>query len=329
MATKKNKIKNIAVLCSGGDAPGMNCAIRSVVRTAISKNLNIFSIYRGYSGILEGNFKKMDLSSVGNIIQHGGTIIGSSRCPEFLKKSVRKEAAHILRRNNIDALVVIGGNGSFQGAMKLHKEEKFPVVGIPGTIDNDISGLDYTIGLDSAVRNATEAVDKIRDTATSHDRTFLVEVMGRHSPAIAVHVGICSGAENVILGPQDVNYSQIIKDNLRGHQRGKKSSIIIVSEGGEPGHSYKIQKNLKEKYDIDTHVCVLGHLQRGGSPSAYDRYVASQMGYIAVVSLLKDTKPMVAGHINGKVTLIPLSKCLTNKKFDIKDELNLIKTLAI
>ncbi|MBT5096168.1 MAG: ATP-dependent 6-phosphofructokinase, partial [Halobacteriovoraceae bacterium] len=184
--TKKTKIKNIAILCSGGDSPGMNCAIRAVVRTAIGHGLNVYGITKGYSGLLEGNFKKMDASSVGNILQHGGTILQTSRCPDFEKSEIRTEAAHILKRKNIDALIVIGGNGSFNGAYKLHREHQIPVIGIPGTIDNDISGTDYTIGFDTAVQTAVDAVDKIRDTAHSHARTFIVEVMGRKSPAIAM-----------------------------------------------------------------------------------------------------------------------------------------------
>ena len=251
--TKENDrpqtIKSIAVLCSGGDSPGMNCAIRSVVRTGIGSGLEVYGIQRGYQGLLQGNFRLMNESSVGNIIQKGGTMLQTSRCPEFFQKETRKEAANLLKRKNIDALVVIGGNGSFAGAMALHKEHNFPVVGIPGTIDNDISGTDYTIGFDTAVQTAVEAVDKIRDTAFSHERTFIVEVMGRKSPDIALHVGVCTGAENIILPHSDIDYKQISSDIERGIRRGKGSSILIVAEGEGPGLSYEVQKELKEKYN--------------------------------------------------------------------------------
>lgn len=326
----KKEIKSVAVLCSGGDSPGMNCAIRSVVRTAIGAGLDVYGIQRGFQGLLEGNIRPMDASSVGNILQHGGTILQTSRCPEFLSADIRKEAAHILARKKVDSLIVIGGNGSFNGAWALHKEHNIPVVGIPGTIDNDISGTDYSIGFETAVQTAVDAVDKIRDTAHSHDRTFIVEVMGRKSPAIALNVGLCTGAENIILPTQneEINYDQIVQDIKRGLKRGKLSSIIIVAEGEEPGLSYRVQENLS-KYEIDARVCILGHIQRGGNPSVRDRLIASKMGYIAVKELMKNGTSFVTGYRNGKVTAVNFEECL-DKNDNVPDEyLDIAKSLSI
>ncbi|MBT3585365.1 MAG: 6-phosphofructokinase [Halobacteriovoraceae bacterium] len=327
--TKKTKIKNIAILCSGGDSPGMNCAIRAVVRTAIGHGLNVYGITKGYSGLLEGNFKKMDASSVGNILQHGGTILQTSRCPDFEKSEIRTEAAHILKRKNIDALIVIGGNGSFNGAYKLHREHQIPVIGIPGTIDNDISGTDYTIGFDTAVQTAVDAVDKIRDTAHSHARTFIVEVMGRKSPAIAMHVGICTGAENVVLPNQEIDLKNIVDDVKRGIDRGKHSSIIIVAEGEKPGLCHEIQKKLDSKHGLLAHVCILGHIQRGGNPSAIDRFIASRMGFEAVKCLLSNQFPVVIGYVEGQVKPLPFENCLKKKTEYLPHNLELLKALSI
>ncbi len=231
MEASAKTIKSLAVLCSGGDSPGMNPAVRAVVRTAIGLGIEVFGIYRGYSGLLEGNIRRLSLSSVSNIIQRGGTILDSSRCPEFYAAEHRQEAAQILLKNHIDGLIIIGGDGSFTGAMLLHQEHGIPVVGIPGTIDNDISGTEYTIGFNTAVQTATNAVDNIRDTASAHERTFLVEVMGHKSSGIALQVGVCTGAEHVVLSNQPVDYQKIANDIAKGVARGKTSSIIIVAEG--------------------------------------------------------------------------------------------------
>ena len=308
-----SKIKTIAVMCSGGDSPGMNCAIRAVVRTAIGKKIKVFGIKRGYAGLLQGNFEEMDASSVGNIIQHGGTVLQTSRCPEFHNEDVRKEAFNLLKRKNIDALIVIGGNGSFNGAYQLNSEHDFPVIGIPGTIDNDIEGTDLTIGFDTAVQTAIGAVDKIRDTASSHSRNFIVEVMGRKSDAIALHVGVCCGAENIVLPGKDVDYKKICSDIKRGVARGKNSSIIVVAEGETAGLSYKIQEELKSSYEIATHVCILGHIQRGGSPTGIDRFLGSKMGHDAVVGLLEGKTSHATAYVNGAVKVIPLNECLKKK----------------
>ena len=323
------KIKNVAILCSGGDSPGMNCAIRSIARTAIGNNLKVHSIYRGFSGMLEEKFKEMDPSSVGNILQLGGTIIGSSRCPEFHEKETREKAFKILKKKNIDALFIIGGNGSFKGAMEFQNENFIPIIGIPGTIDNDVAGTEYTIGFDTAVHNAVDAVDKIRDTANSHERTFIIEVMGRNSPEIAVHVGICIGAENIIFDPENCDLNQIAKDNERGKKRGKKSSIIIVAEGETPGLSYKIQQRLKEDHQISAPVCILGHIQRGGRPTAFDRFIASKMGHQGVLSLLEGNHSHVTAHVNGKISMVPLKDCIAPRNQDPNHYMKIIKNLSI
>lgn len=324
-----NQIKKIAVLCSGGDSPGMNCAIRAVVRTAIGSGKEIYGIQKGYAGLLEGNIRELSVSSVGNIIQHGGTILQTSRCPEFQTEEGRREAANILRRKKIDALVVIGGDGSFNGAFKLHREHNIPVIGIPGTIDNDIDGTEYTIGFDTAVQNAVDAVDKIRDTANSHARTFIVEVMGRKSPAIALKVGICTGAENVVMPTKEIDFDKIANDIDRGIKRGKTSSIIIAAEGEVEGIGHTIQKNLKEKFNLSAHVCILGHVQRGGNPSPTDRLIASEMGHLAIKALLKGKTCEATVYRGGKVKIAPLADCLRKKNEHDESEVNLLNALSI
>lgn len=325
----KPSIKNIGVLCSGGDSPGMNCAIRAVVRTAIGEGLGVYGIQKGYEGLLENNIRELNVSSVGNILQHGGTILQTSRSKEFRTPEGRKKAADILKKHHIDALIVIGGDGSFNGAMALHQEHGIAVVGIPGTIDNDISGTDYTIGFDTAVQNAVEAVDKIRDTANSHARTFIVEVMGRKSPAIALKVGICTGAENVVLPTATIDYQKIAGDIDRGIKRGKTSSIIIAAEGEEAGIGYTIQKNLKDQFQVEAHVCILGHIQRGGNPTPTDRLIASQMGHSAVKAITSGQNASATVYIHGKVSLAPLIDCLRKKnEFDVS-EVELLTSLSI
>jgi 6-phosphofructokinase 1 len=320
---------HIGLLCSGGDSPGMNCAIRAVVRTALFHGIKVTGIKRGYAGLLRGEFQQMQLSSVGNIIQRGGTILQTSRCPEWMKPEFRKKAVDILKGQGIDALVVVGGDGSFNGAKALWDEHKFPVVGIPGTIDNDISGTEYTIGFDTAVQTAIEAVDRIRDTAHSHARTFLVEVMGRNSSAIALKVGVCTGAENVLLPHEKINHQKIFDDIQRGVARGKDSSIIIVAEGPVAGRSYDIQNVLKDMYHLEAHVCILGHIQRGGSPSADDRFIASQMGHLAVTALMENKFPTVTVVQSGKVLLNDLANCVTKSDNNYGEYQKLAETLSI
>ena len=321
--------KSIAVLCSGGDGPGMNSAIRSVVRTAINEGYDVYGVYKGYSGLLNQEIEKMELSSVGNIIQRGGTILHSSRCLEFHEASYRKQAYDFLKSKGIDGLVVIGGNGSFQGARLLHEEHGLAVACIPGTIDNDISGTEYSIGFDTALNTAVEAIDKIRDTATSHDRTFLVEVMGRSSGRIAINVAISTGAETVVFPDQIDSMEPVAATIKRGMERGKKSSIIIVAEGDREGLGHGYQKELKETYGLETKLCILGHIQRGGNPSSNDRFYAARMGYLAVKSLKEGETAVATVVRNGKFKCVPLSECL-EKRNDFDPELmNLLSTLSL
>lgn len=329
MEANTKTIKSLGVLCSGGDSPGMNSAVRSVVRTAIGLGIEVYGIYKGYSGLLEGNIHKLGLSSVGNIIQRGGTILDTSRCEEFHTPEIRQEAAHILSRKHIDGLVVIGGNGSFAGAMTLHQEHDIPIIGIPGTIDNDISGTEYTIGFNTAVQTAVNAVDNIRDTASAHARTFLVEVMGRRSSFIALQVGICTGAEHVVLSNQAIDYEKIVNDINKGTARGKTSSIIIVAEGEKSGLSYEIKDTLMTQYDLSVHACVLGHIQRGGRPTALDRLIASQMGYAAVQALHQGLRCHVTAFNKGEIEMVPLSECIRGKTESTEAQLELIRALAI
>ncbi len=322
-------INTVAVLTSGGDSPGMNAAIRAVVRSALGKKWDVYGIKRGYTGLLENDFKKMEASSVGNIIGQGGTILQTSRCPDFLIKENREKAVQILRDRDVDALIVIGGNGSYNGAHCLSTEFNFPVIGIPGTIDNDISGTDYTIGFDTAVETAIDAVDKIRDTALAHDRTFVIEVMGRKSAAIALKVGICSGAESILLPKDEIDYKKLTDDIRKGIRRGKKSSIIIAAEGQTSGRSYEIVNKLKNEFEIQARVCILGHIQRGGSPRANDRFFAGIMGNMAVNALYDGNHAHATVVQDGKVKLSPLSQCLKKRDDLYIDMMDLSKKLSI
>ncbi len=324
----KQKINSIGVLTSGGDAPGMNAAIRAVVRTGIYYGKKVFGIYRGYQGLLDGEFEEFKLSSVANIIQRGGTIIKSSRCPEFHSKANRKKAYENLISNGIDALVAIGGDGTFTGAHLLWKETKFPVAGVPGTIDNDLYGTDVTVGFDTAINTAMHAIDQIRDTAGSHDRLFLVEVMGRHAGYIAMDVGIGGGADAIVIPEDKITIDQIGAQISRGIKRGKTSSIIVVSEGSKIGNAHDIKIKLKKKFGYESHICVLGHVQRGGSPTTRDRKVASIMGALATRELIHGYSDFMAGIDGLHPQLIPLQKAIHGKKPLHKDLILLGKILA-
>ncbi len=306
-------MKRIAILTSGGDSPGMNCAIRAVVRTAIGHNVQVFGVQRGYQGLINNELRELDASSVGNIIHTGGTILQTSRCKDFTTEEGRKKAFENLQKNKIDGLVVLGGNGSFKGAKIFSDEYDLPVVGIPATIDNDISSTEYTIGFDTAVQTAIDAVDKIRDTASSHERTFIVEVMGRKSPAIAVHVGVCCGAENIVFPSKEIDSARIAADIKRGIKRGKTSSIIVVGEGEKAGLSYEVQKELENSHQINAHVCILGHIQRGGRPTHQDRFIGSKMGNQAVKELIRGEKSRAIIYQNGMVSSISLENCFETK----------------
>ena len=322
-------MKKIGILTSGGDSPGMNCAIRAVVRTAIQHKIKVYGIQRGYQGLIQNEMRELDVSSVGNIIHTGGTILQTSRSKEFMSFEGRQKAYQNLIKHGIEGLVVLGGNGSYKGAKIFSDEFKFPVIGIPSTIDNDISGTEYTIGFDTAVQTAIDAVDKIRDTASSHERTFLVEVMGRKSPAIAVHVGVCCGAENIVFPAKEIDTDRIAQDIQRGIKRGKTSSIIIVGEGEKAGLSYEVQKALEEKHKISAHVCILGHIQRGGRPTHMDRFIGSKMGNQAIKELVRGEKSRAIIYQNGMVSSTGLENCFDTKIDYEKPFLELVRALSI
>ncbi len=321
--------KSLAVLCSGGDGPGMNAAIRSVVRTAFNEGVDVYGVYKGYEGLLDRSIQHLDLSSVGNIIQRGGTVIYSSRSSRFMEAKYRAEAAAFLKNLGVEGLVVIGGNGSFNGANLLNQEHGIRVACIPGTIDNDIDGTEFTLGFDTALNTAVEAIDKIRDTATSHDRTFMVEVMGRSSGLIAITVAIATGAEAVIFPDLTVDLASVASTVKRGVARGKKSSIIIVAEGETEGLSHKYQNELKEKFGLDTKLCILGHIQRGGNPSPRDRFLGSFMGNMAVKSILAGETAVATVVRDGKFATAPLKECLNKRNDFDKNLLELLNTLAL
>ncbi|MCD6204617.1 MAG: 6-phosphofructokinase [Candidatus Marinimicrobia bacterium] len=314
------KIKRLAVLTSGGDAPGMNAAIRAVVRTAIDEGIDVFGIYGGYEGLIHGEVMPLSRRSVSNIIQKGGTFLKTSRSEAFRHKAGRKRGAEVLKEWNINDLVVIGGDGSFHGAHKLYEEFKVNVIGIPGTIDNDIWGTDLTVGYDTAVHTALSSIDKIRDTAASHDRIFLVEVMGRHAGFIALEVGICGGAEEILVPEKETTLEHLGKMIKTWSKSGKTSSLMVVAEGHKLGSANEIAYKLKNNFNVDCHVCVLGHTQRGGSPTATDRLLASRLGYHAVHALLNGKTDMMVGWSNNHVTHTPLIETWEKKK-DLDAEL--------
>ncbi len=291
-------MKKIAVLTSGGDAPGMNAAIRAVVRKAHFHNVEVVGVYHGYEGLYNGNFELLDVGAVGGIIQRGGTKLYSARFPEFKEDAYQLKAIENMREQGIEGLVVIGGDGSYRGAMQL-TEKGFPCVGIPGTIDNDIAGTEYTIGFDTALNTVIEAIDKIRDTATSHENTFIVEVMGRAAGDIALWAGLAAGAESVLIPEEEYKLEDITARLERGAARGKRHSIIIVAEGVMPGH--KLAKILEEKTGVQIRVSVLGHIQRGGAPSAQDRVLAGRLGAKAVEVLLEGRGGRAVGVKNHTI----------------------------
>lgn len=277
-------MKRIGVLTSGGDAPGMNAAVRAVVRKAIYHDVEVFGVYGGYAGLMSGNIKKLELGSVGDIIHRGGTFLYSARSEEFKTKEGQQKGIEQLKKHGIDGLVVIGGDGSYMGAKAL-TEHGFPCVGVPGTIDNDIPGTEFTIGFDTALNTVIDAIDKIRDTASSHERTFVIEVMGRNAGDIALWAGLAGGAETILIPEEKQDIKEIAERLKKGQERGKKHSIIIVAEGVMSG--YEVGKQIKEATDFDTRVTVLGHVQRGGSPTVTDRVLASRLGAKAVELLLE------------------------------------------
>jgi 6-phosphofructokinase 1 len=308
----ESTIKNIGVFTSGGDAPGMNAAIRAVVRTCAFHKVKCTGIYRGYDGMIQGDFVKLGPRSVNNIINRGGTFLQSARSMEFMTKEGRKKAYDNLVAQNIDALVVIGGDGSFTGAEIFHKEYGIPSIGIPGTIDNDIYGTQNTLGYDTALNTVVEAIDKIRDTASSHNRLFFVEVMGRDVGFIALNAGIGCGAEEILIPEEDMGKDRLLKSLRRSSKSGKTSSIVIVAEGDKTGKNIFELKDFVEEHEpqYDIRVSVLGHMQRGGAPSCYDRVLASRMGVKAVDSLLEGKTGYMVGVHSDELTLTPLQKAI-------------------
>ena len=305
------KIKNIAVLTSGGDAPGMNAAIRAVVRAAAYYNLGVFGVYNGYEGLINNDIKEFNVRSVSNILGSGGTMLKSSRCPEFRTEGGRAIAAGNLRALSIDAIIVIGGDGSMTGANLLAQEHDFGVVGVPATIDNDLANTDYTIGFDSATNVAVECIDKIRDTASSHDRLFFVEVMGRDTGFIALRAAIATGAICAMLPENNITVEELVASLRRGYQNEKKSSIVIVAEGNKNGGAIEIARQVTERYrDYETKVTVLGHLQRGGNPTCFDRLLAGELGVGAVEALLNGESGVMVGLQGNKVVTCPITECI-------------------
>lgn len=305
----------IALLTSGGDAPGMNAAIRSVVRSASYYNYQVLGVWRGLAGLVDGDFIEMDSLSVSNIIQKGGTILKSSRSDEFHKPEGRAKAARNLREAGVEGLIVIGGNGSFNGCKVFTEEHHFPTIGIPGTIDNDLAGTDYTLGYDTAVNTALLAVDQIRDTADSHNRLFFIEVMGRDAGFIALNVGLGGGAEGILIPETSQDFDHAVKNLQEGFKREKTSSIIIVAEGDEEGGAFDIVKQMKPHIpQFEYRVSILGHIQRGGRPLAMDRILGSRFGFAAVRGLMEGRTKQMVGVVNHEDTFTDFGECLSHSK---------------
>lgn len=305
-------MKRIAVLTSGGDSPGMNAAIRAVVRVGVREDLEVFGVERGFCGLIEGRIKKMSFNDVAGIMEKGGTILRSSRCEEFRTAEGRKKAAVNLREHSIDGLVVIGGEGSLTGALILYEEHTIPVVGIPGTIDNDIGMTDMCVGVDTCLNTVVDAIQKLKDTASSHERAFIVETMGRESGYIALVSGLTTGAEAVIVPEVPVNYDTLSSRLLEERKRGKINCIIVVAEGA--ASAYEVARSLENRIGYDTRITILGHVQRGGSPTAFDRLLASRMGAQAVHALLDGDHCMMMALELGKIVHVPLKEVIENKK---------------
>ncbi|MFA5104675.1 MAG: 6-phosphofructokinase [Candidatus Margulisiibacteriota bacterium] len=321
------KIKRIGVLTTGGDAPGMNAAIRAVVRCAKFYGLEVVGIERGYAGLIDGEMKMLDVRSVSGIINRGGTILHTVRSAEFKKKSSREKAYKHLKEHKIDGLIIIGGDGSLHGAVNIYKESKVPCIVIPATIDNDLSHTDYTIGFDTAVNTAVEAIDKIRDTANSHERVFIVEVMGREHGYLALEVGLVSGAEIVLVPEVKYKLSAVIKQLEDGHKRGKMSSIIVMAEGA--GNPNIIAQNIKEETDLDVRVTILGHIQRGGTPSAFSRMLACKFGAEAVRLLIGGKNNRMVGIVGGNILSFSIETAAKEKKSINLSDYKLAQMLAI
>ncbi|WP_078391924.1 6-phosphofructokinase [Shouchella patagoniensis] len=319
-------MKRIGVLTSGGDSPGMNAAIRAVVRKAIYHGLEVYGISYGYQGLIDGDIKKMELGSVGDIIHRGGTVLYTARCEEFKTLEGQKKGIEQLKKFGIEGLVVIGGDGSYRGAQKL-SEHGFPTVGVPGTIDNDIPGTDFTIGFDTALNTIIDAIDKIRDTATSHERTYVIEVMGRHAGDLALWAGLADGAETIVIPEEKHDMEQILANIKRGQERGKKHSIIIVAEG--VGSGFDFGERISKEMDMETRVTVLGHIQRGGSPTGADRVLASRLAAKAVDLLLEGKAGMTVGIQKNDIVyhsineILELPHTIDTRMYKLSQELSI------
>jgi len=326
----KKKVTKIGVLTSGGDSPGMNACIRAVVRTGIYHGLEVFGIMRGYTGMVENDIFKMESRSVANIIQRGGTILKTSRCKEFFTPEGRKKAYNNIRKHGIDGLVIIGGDGSFRGAQIFSNEYDIPCIGLPGTIDKDIAGTDFTIGFDTAVNTAVEAIDKIRDTADAHDRLFVIEVMGRDAGYIALHSGIATGAENILIPEKKTDIEKIVNELAEKERRKKLVNLIVVAEGeDEFGGGNEVAKIIKERLPLqEVRVSILGHIQRGGSPSCFDRLIASRMGYSAVECLTQGKYNVFVGIVNNRMHYMPLNEAVKKKQRISEEWMKIVKILA-
>ena len=321
-------MKKIGLLTSGGDSPGMNAAVRAVTRTAIYHNLSVVGIHRGYQGLIEGDLHVLKTTDVSNILQRGGTILKTARSDEFRTEEGRKKAFEEVKKHELDGLILIGGDGTFRGATLFSNEYNIPVLGIPGTIDNDIVGTDFTIGFDTALQTAVEAIDKIRDTASAHNRIFLVEVMGRDSGYLALYSGISCGAEHIFIPELHENMDDIIQSIENDQARKKLTNIIIVAEGEEFGGAAKINDYLKSRLPhIETRVTILGHIQRGGSPTCNDRILASRLGYHAVLELLKGRSQEMLGIVNNELAFTPFAHCtreVDGIRQDLKEMANVL-----
>lgn len=323
-------MNRIGVFTSGGDAPGMNAAIRAVVRAGIFYNKEIVGIYRGYEGMIEGDFEEMDVRSVANILQRGGTMLKSARSKEFRTPEGRAKAFKQLKKHKIDGLIGIGGDGSFTGMHHLYLEHGLPYICIPGTIDNDIPGTDYTIGYDTATNTAVEAIDKIRDTALSHNRLFFIEVMGRDSGYIAISSGIAGGAVSIIIPEEETSIDELVEKLNRGGKKNKTSSLVIVAEGGKSGSAMEIAQKVNEKSSyFDTKVTILGHLQRGGTPTYFDRVLASKMGVAAVEGLDQGKTDVMVGIRHHDIIFNKFEDIMNQPKDIHKDDLRIAKILSI
>jgi 6-phosphofructokinase 1 len=304
----------IGILTSGGDAPGMNACIRAAVRASLASSLEIIGIKRGFDGFILGESMPLDREAISNIIHQGGTILGTARSEEFKTDKGRAKAIHFLQQENIEGLVLIGGDGTFRGATLLAQECGVKIIGAPGTIDNDVYGTDYTIGFDTAINTALEAIDRIRDTATSHHRLFFVEVMGHHTGFIALESGIAGGAEELIIPEVPLSVVELCSHLEGSFERGKRSAIVVVAEGEKPGDSFRIAQEVRERTGFESRVCVLGHVQRGGSPSARDRVLASRLGAAAVQALNESKSGYMVGEINREIAYTPLEDTWNKKK---------------